>query len=273
MSKFMPGDKVSPVSANRCTYLDDMAQLIGRTLTVRSIIIDAKNEEVVEAGLPGEEWFWHPDDLRLVDRESIPDIANFGSIDYHTDQVSIRQATPEEIKSSEKQKPKKVRRGDLVKCRADLCVNACEGFSDEELENTNLFDETLELRCEIIELEKRRDVLKRQHSEMLRILEDLVSIEFVKIVNDDLKEVTVAARNFVAQLSRQFDIGDIVTPVGPECYGYNAAMSHFFGKELVIHLIEHYDGQPDIIYAGLPGELAWAWYPINLRLVSKSKSE
>lgn len=267
MSKFMPGDKVSPVSANRCTYVDDMAQLIGRTLTVRSIIIDAKNEEVVEAGLPGEEWFWHPDDLRLVvDGEPIPDLTNSGSIDYHTNQVAIRRAKPEEIKASKTRKSKYDR-------RAAICVKACEGFCDEELENTNLFDETLELRCEIIELEKRRDALKRQHTEMLRILEDLASIEFAEIVNDDLKEVTTAARNFVAQLSRRFDIGDIVTPVGPECYGYNAAMSHLFGKELVIHLIEHYDGQPDIIYAGLPGELAWAWYPINLRLVSKSKSE
>ena len=269
MIKFRPGDKVSPVSANRCTYIDDMAKLIGSTLIVRSITIDARNEEVVEAGLPGEEWFWHPDDLRLVvDGEPIPDLTNSGSIDYHTNQVAIRHATPEEIKVSKKRKSKS--KSDR---RAAICVKACEGFSDEELENTNLFDETLELRCEIIELEKRRDVLKRQHAEMLRILEDLVSIEFTEIVNDDLKEVTVAARNFVAQLSRRFDIGDIVTPVGLECYGYNAAMSHFFGKELVVHLIEYYDGQPDIIYAGFPGELAWAWYPINLRLVSKSKSE
>ena len=266
MSKFMPGDKVSPVSADRCNYVTEMAELVGKTLIVRSIIVDAKNEEVVEAGLPGEEWFWHPDDLRLVDGEPIPDLTNFGSIDYHTNQVAIRQAKPEEIKASKTRKSKSDR-------RVAICLKACEGFSDEELENTNLFDETLELRCEIIELEKRRDVLKRQHAEMLRILEDLVSIEFVEIVNDDLKEVTVAARNFVAQLSRRFDIGDIVTPVGPECYGYNAAMSHFFGKELVVHLIEYYDGQPDIIYAGFPGELAWAWYPINLRLVSKSKSE
>jgi hypothetical protein len=267
MSKFMPGDKVFPVSADRCNYVTEMAELVGKTLIVRSIIVDAKNEEVVEAGLPGEEWFWHPDDIRLVvDGESIPDLTNFGSIDYHTDQVAIRHATPEEIKASEKGKSR-------VKCRAEMCVKACEGFSDEELQNTNLFDEVLELRCEIIDLEKRRDVLKRQHAEMLRILEDLVSIEFAEIVNDDIKEVATAARNFVAQLSRQFDIGDIVTPVGVECYGYNAAMSHFFGKELVIHLIEYYDGQPDIIYAGLPGELAPAWYPINLRLVSKSKSK
>ncbi len=156
--------------------------------------------------------------------------------------------------------------------RAEVCVKACEGFSDEELQNTNLFDETLELRCEIIDLERRRDVLRSQRAEMLRILEDLVSIEFGECVNDDIKEVTTAARNFVAQL-RQFDIGDIVTPVGPECSGYNGAMSHFLGKELVIHLIEYYEGQASIIYAGLTGELAWAWHPINLRLVSKSKSE
>ena len=115
-------------------------------------------------------------------------------------------------------------------------------------------------------------MLRSQRAEMLRILEDLVSIEFAEIVNDDIKEVTTAARNFVAQL-RQFDIGDIVTLVGPECYGYNAAMSCFLGKELVIQFIEYYEGQASIIYAGLPGELAWAWYPINLRLVSKSKSE
>ena len=265
MSKFMPGDRVSPVSADRCNYVTEMAELVGKTLIVRSIIVDAKNEEVVEAGLPGEEWFWHPDDLRLVDGESIPDFTNFGSIDYHTDQAAIRHATPEEIKASEKGKSR-------VKCRAEACVKACEGFSDEELENTNLFDEVLELRCEIIDLERRRDVLRSQRAEMLRILEDLVSIEFAEIVNDDIKEVTTAARNFVVQL-RQFDIGDIVTLVGPECYGYNATMSHFLGKELVIQFIEYYEGQASIIYAGLPGELAWAWYPINLRLVSKSKSE
>lgn len=69
MSKFMPGDKVSPVSADRCNYIAEMAELVGKTLIVRSIAVDAKNEEVVEAGLPGElAWAWYPINLRLVSK-------------------------------------------------------------------------------------------------------------------------------------------------------------------------------------------------------------
>ena len=46
--------------------------------------------------------------------------------------------------------------------RIVACVNACEGFSIEELEGADLFDDSIESQCEIIELKKRRDELLAQ---------------------------------------------------------------------------------------------------------------
>lgn len=68
MSKFKPGDKVTPISAERYTEfnIELMRQLVGETLVVGSAYYD-DCYSIVFAGLVGEkEWPWHPDDLRLV---------------------------------------------------------------------------------------------------------------------------------------------------------------------------------------------------------------
>lgn len=43
--------------------------------------------------------------------------------------------------------------------RIVACINACEGFSIEELEGANLFKDSIESQSEIITLKKQRDDL------------------------------------------------------------------------------------------------------------------
>jgi hypothetical protein len=43
--------------------------------------------------------------------------------------------------------------------RIVACINACEGFSIEELEDANLFKDSIESQSEIIALKKQRDDL------------------------------------------------------------------------------------------------------------------
>lgn len=100
---FKPGDKVTPVSAERYVCNDIMKQLVGKTLLVRSVGNDAKGNEIVLAGIPGErDWFWHSDDLRLVSAWS----------------AGPFQAEPTDPAPA--QKP--LRRGDLVEYGGRVCV-------------------------------------------------------------------------------------------------------------------------------------------------------
>ena len=68
MSKFKPGDKVTPISVDRYTDRNvcQREEVRGRILVVRSVHNDELTS-VVFAGFPREGvWQWHPDDLRLV---------------------------------------------------------------------------------------------------------------------------------------------------------------------------------------------------------------
>ena len=68
MNRFKVGDKVTLISVDRYAfrYVDDMKQLFGRTLVVRSVHYD-QFTPVVFAGVPGDVcWNWYPDDLQLV---------------------------------------------------------------------------------------------------------------------------------------------------------------------------------------------------------------
>ena len=43
--------------------------------------------------------------------------------------------------------------------RVIACINACEGFSDEELEGADLFKDSIESQSEIVALKQQRDEL------------------------------------------------------------------------------------------------------------------
>ena len=70
MSKFKPGDKVTPIDVEYHEYSEAMEQLLGKTLVVRlvsSFVHNTSNREFVLAGIPGEEsCYWREEDLRLV---------------------------------------------------------------------------------------------------------------------------------------------------------------------------------------------------------------
>ena len=55
--------------------------------------------------------------------------------------------------------------------RIVACVNACEGFSIEELEGANLFKDSIESDAEIRELKKQRDELLEALKQMVSIVE------------------------------------------------------------------------------------------------------
>lgn len=70
MSKFKPGDKVTPINMDRYTdrNSDQRKEMLGRTLVVRSVHND-ETTSAVFAGVPGDGcWEWHPNDLRLVSK-------------------------------------------------------------------------------------------------------------------------------------------------------------------------------------------------------------
>ena len=95
MSKYAPGDKVTPISVDRYTDRNvcQREEMLGRTLVVRSVHND-EFTSVVFAGFPGEGvWQWHPDDLRLV---------------FETQAQPVPQ--------------KPIRRGDLVEYCGDVCM-------------------------------------------------------------------------------------------------------------------------------------------------------
>lgn len=72
MSKFKPGDKVTPIDVEYHEYSEAMEQLLGKTLVVRlvgSFVHNTSNREFVLAGIPGEEsCCWREEDLRLVSK-------------------------------------------------------------------------------------------------------------------------------------------------------------------------------------------------------------
>lgn len=75
MSRFKPGDKVTPVNVDRYTHrnFDQLKKLLGRTLVVRSVHNDEFTSAVF-AGVPGDGcWQWHPNDLRLVSVQPEPE--------------------------------------------------------------------------------------------------------------------------------------------------------------------------------------------------------
>ena len=100
MSQFKPGDYVVP-SSQIVIYDAKMKNYLGRVLQVATVH-EQQYYGSVQAGIPGEEvWGWNPHDLRL--------------------------ATAEEIAAA--QKPKPLRRGDLVEYDGRVCVV----FSDRDL--------------------------------------------------------------------------------------------------------------------------------------------
>lgn len=102
MSKFKPGDKVTPINAYRDN--DIMKQLVGKTLVVTSIDTDISGREVVWTKVPGGyDWFMYSNDLQLVS-ETQPEPA----------------PEPTDPAPAAAQKP--LRRGDLVMCRGQIGV-------------------------------------------------------------------------------------------------------------------------------------------------------
>lgn len=69
--------------------------------------------------------------------------------------------------------------------RTILCVNACEGFSNEELESANLFGETLALR--------------QQRDELLNILQRLKAVDFGEHWDNDAEQAAIAARALITK--------------------------------------------------------------------------
>ena len=67
MSKFKPGDTVTPVNVDCGLYSEGMKRLLGKTLLVLSVGDGKNGDEFVCAGEPGSiHRFWFADDLRLV---------------------------------------------------------------------------------------------------------------------------------------------------------------------------------------------------------------
>ena len=62
--------------------------------------------------------------------------------------------------------------------RVIACINACEGFSDEELEGADLFKDSIESQSEIVALKQQRD-------DLLAALQDaLGDLEYLKNAPD-----------------------------------------------------------------------------------------
>lgn len=104
--------------------------------------------------------------------------------------------------------------------RIVLCVNACEGFSNEDLEGTNLFDDYLKSLREIVTLAKQRDRLlaelkatesrlhevstfcatvEQQRDELLSILQRLKAVDFGEHWNSDAEQAAIAARALITK--------------------------------------------------------------------------
>lgn len=76
--------------------------------------------------------------------------------------------------------------------RIVACINACEGFSIEELDGADLFKDSIESDAEIIALKKQRD-------ELLGILKRLAAVDFGQHWNDDAEDAAVSARAAIAK--------------------------------------------------------------------------
>lgn len=112
MSKYAPGDKVTPISVDRYTDRNvcQREEMLGRTLVVRSVHND-EFTSVVFAGFPGEGvWQWHPDDLRLVFETQAEPEAD----------PAPAPAAPDPTDPAPAQKP--LRRGDLVMWNGEIGV-------------------------------------------------------------------------------------------------------------------------------------------------------
>lgn len=70
----------------------------------------------------------------------------------------------------------------------------------------------------------------------------------------------------------KFKVGDKVTLSSVDRYAFRDVdhMKQLFGRTLVVRSV-HYDQFTPVVFAGVPGDVCWNWYPDDLRLVSEAQ--
>ena len=77
--------------------------------------------------------------------------------------------------------------------RIVACINACEGFSIEELEGADLFKDSIESQSEIVALKQQRDELLYALQEFVRTMDSLPESDETNLRVWDMYQIAQAA--------------------------------------------------------------------------------
>ena len=71
----------------------------------------------------------------------------------------------------------------------------------------------------------------------------------------------------------KFKSGDKVMPISVDYIEYSRSMEELLGRTLVVHQVSKYEGDSELVLAGIPREGEWTWRAEDLRLVPETPAD